>query len=167
MPYFSFRNMKLMKELVPYFLIIISIIMIRTFIVTPVRVSGSSMDPTLAEGEILILKKYDHSYERFDIVVLKHWDDKIIKRIIGLPGETIEYKNNKLYINGKETKDVITSGTEDFTFEGKIPEGYYFVLGDNRGNSADSRRLGLFTKEDIEGITTFAIWPFQSFGFIE
>lgn len=159
--------MKLMKEIAPYILIILSIIIIRSFIITPVRVSGTSMDPTLKEGEILILKKYDKSYERYDIVVLKHWDDKLIKRIIGLPGETIEYKDNKLYINGKETKDVITTGTEDFSFEGKIPEGYYFVLGDNRKNSADSRSLGLFTKEDIEGTTTFALFPFESFGFIE
>lgn len=159
--------MKLIKEITPYLLIILSIIIIRTFIITPVRVSGTSMDPTLTEGEILILKKYDKSFKRFDIVVLKHWDDKIIKRIIGLPGETIEYRHNTLYINGKETKDIIKNGTADFSFEGKIPEGHYFVLGDNRKNSADSRSLGLFSKEDIEGTTTFALFPFQSFGFIE
>lgn len=125
------------------------------------------MNPTLSSGEILLLKKYNHNYQRFDIVVLKYGKDKLIKRVIGLPGETVSYQHNKLYINGKEVEDKIKSGTKDFTITTKIPEGYYFVMGDNRNNSTDSRIIGLIPKENIQGTTTFSIWPLNQFGFIE
>ena len=88
--------MKFIKELVPYIVIIVVVVLIRTFIVTPVQVDGESMYPTLLDNQILILKKYDHSYDRFDIVVFKYNNSKLVKRVIGLPGETVSYKNNIL-----------------------------------------------------------------------
>lgn len=160
------------KELIPYVVIILVVILIRTFIVTPVQVRGSSMEPTLKNKQILILKKYDKSYKRFDIVVLKHGRDKLIKRIIGLPGESIEYKNNKLYVDGKEVKETfkINTDTRDFSFDElfgigiKVPSDCYFVMGDNRNNSTDSRVIGFINKKDIEGTIGIRIFPLNKIG---
>lgn len=162
---------KFLKELLPYLIIIIVVVFIRTFIVTPVRVQGSSMFPTLHDGEILILKKYDQSYSRFDIVVLKHNKDKLIKRIIGLPGEHVAYKNNTLYINGEKIEEEFLP--EDLEFDDFdtillgnkiVPENTYLVLGDNRNNSTDSRVIGFIEKDVILGTTNFRIFPFTKFG---
>lgn len=163
--------MRLLKELIPYLVIIVVVIFIRTFLATPVRVDGSSMTPTLKHGDILILNKLSHNYKRFDIVVVKSNNTKLVKRIIGLPGENIEYKNNILYINGKKIKDVTPEETEDFSLKklyglNKIPKGYYFVMGDNRDGSSDSRdyRIGLIKKKDLLGTTIFRIYPLNKIG---
>lgn len=170
--------MKFIKGLIPYLIIIVIVVVIRTFIATPVRVDGRSMVPTLNDGDILILNKLARNYKRFDIVVVeinqKYYKNgkmetrktKLVKRIIGLPGENIEYKDNELYINGKKVKDVTPEETEDFSLDElygitKIPKDYYFVMGDNRDGSSDSRdyRIGLIKKEKILGETIFRIWP--------
>ena len=105
----------LIREVITYVLIILFVILIRTFIVTPVRVDGDSMNNNLKNGEILLLKKYDKSYERFDVVVFKYGNDKLIKRVIGLPGESIKYKDSKLYINDKYVEEnMIKKITYDF-----------------------------------------------------
>ena len=165
--------MKFIKELIPYLVIILVVVLFRTFIATPVRVDGSSMVPTLKNGDILILNKLTKNYKRFDIVVVKSNNTKLVKRIIGLPGENIEYKNNILYINGEEIADVTPEVTDDFTLKSlyginKIPEGYYFVMGDNRDGSSDSRdyRIGLIKRENIMGKTIFRIFPFNKIGTI-
>ena len=161
-------EMKLFKELLPYIMIVVVVVAIRAFIATPVRVDGSSMNPTLEDGEILILKKYDRSLERFDIVVLDYNGEKLVKRVIGLPGEKIAYKDNKLYVDGKRVKEPFEHEvTDDFELEEQIPEGYYFVLGDNRINSTDSRMIGAISKEQIQGTTNFSIFPFDKFGTVK
>lgn len=163
--------MKYIKEIIPYIIVVIVAILIRTFIVTPVQVDGESMYPTLDDNEILLLKKYDHSYERFDIVVFNYNNSKLVKRIIGLPGEYVEYKNNELYINEEKVGFKLDAYTYDFELSElgfkQIPEDYYLVLGDNRTNSIDSRRIGLIPKSNILGTTTFSIFPFNRFGKIE
>ncbi|MGE5455727.1 MAG: signal peptidase I [Ignavibacteriales bacterium] len=160
--------MKLLKEIIPYVLIVVIVVIIRTYVVTPVKVQGESMIPTLKNKEILLLKKYDKKYERFDIIVFKTDGDKLVKRVIGLPGEHIKYVDNKLYVNNELVKDAIDVDTEDFDLKylgvNKIPEGYYFVLGDNRGNSTDSRLIGLIDENTILGSTSFSIFPFSTFG---
>ena len=89
--------------------------------------------------------------------------EPLIKRIIGLPGESIEYKDNELYVNGKKVKDKFgTYETEDFYYN--VPKGEYFVLGDNRTNSMDSRVFGSFKKKQIRGKTKLTIFPFSRFG---
>lgn len=164
--------MKIIKELWSYVLIIIIVLLIRCFVVSPVRVDGSSMVPTLKDGDFLLLKKYDKEIERFDIVVLKNGSDKLIKRVIGLPGEHIEYIDNELYINHEKIVDIkLFTKTNDFMLEdlgvSVIPDDYYFVLGDNRTNSTDSRIIGLVSKKDIQGTVDFRIFPFNKFGSIE
>lgn len=156
--------MKQIKELLSFIIIIASIILIRLFIVTPVRVEGNSMYKTLSEGNILILNKLDHTYERFEIVVFNYKNERLIKRVIGLPGETVEFKDNKLYINDQEIEDNYGYGkTANYTKE-IVPEDSYFLVGDNRNNSLDSRYFGMISKKDIAGTVSFVIFPFDKFG---
>lgn len=158
---------KILKEVIPYIVIIIVVILIKTYIFTPVIVNGDSMLNTLHDNDIMILNKIDirlNGIDRFDIVVIKTGKTKIIKRVIGLPGETVEYKDNKLYINGKKIKDNYGSDiTYDFDLV-KVPNNFYFVLGDNRTDSIDSRMLGPISKDDILGHATFTVFPFNRFG---
>lgn len=150
--------------------IVISILVFYTLTNTAVKVTiirGDSMYPTLKDGDIAftnVLAKYIETFERFDIVTIYSEQEEtyIVKRIVGLPNETIEYKQNKLYINGTYIKedyfdelyiDENTNGnktnfTEDF---GPITlkSDEYFVLGDNRRISLDSRKYGPFELDDI------------------
>lgn len=157
---------KYIREAIPYVVIIVVVVLIRTFIVTPIRVNGDSMDPTLKDKELMILKKYDTDYNRFDIVVV---DDSVegsnlIKRIIGLPGEKIKCKDGKIYINGKKMDDVYGFGkTSDF-LEVKLKNNEYFVMGDNRGVSKDSRMFGAVYHDELKGTTNLIIYPFSKFG---
>lgn len=162
-----------LKGTIPYIVIIIAVVLVRSYIITPVQVEGLSMFSTLDDKEILLLKKYDKNYERFDVVVFNYNNTKLIKRIVGLPGETVEYKEGKLYINGEYVAESFLNNktTADFSLEElgyeKIPKGYYFVMGDNRTNSTDSRIIGLIPSEDIEGTTNFAIFPLDKIGIFE
>ena len=162
---------KFINDLIPYIIIVIVVVLFRTFIMTPAVVDGLSMYDTLNDHDIVIINKIvmkTNNINRFDIVVLKNNTDgdKIIKRVIGLPGEKIEYKDNKLYINGEEIEDNFkTNETTDFTVETK--ENEYFVLGDNRELSKDSRYLGNFKKENIIGKVDFRFYPFDKLGFVE
>lgn len=163
------------KELVPYVVIVFIVAMIRIFLVTPVKVNGASMYPYLKDGEVLLLNKFDNKYERYDIIVADVPNTKVIKRIIGLPGENIAYKDCKLYINGKVQEDYVSECiTSDFSLEELygyvvIPEGHYFVMGDNRQESSDSRdlRIGLISTEQIQGTATFRLTPFKRFGVLK
>ena len=157
------------KDIISYIIIILIVVIIRLYIITPVRVQGTSMDTTLKQGEILLLEKYDKNYERFDIVVIKEGNERIIKRIIGMPGESIKIIDGIIYINGEKIEDEYASSlTNDFSLEKfeleTIPENTYFVLGDNRIVSKDSRILGPIKKENIQGKAIYRIWPFNKFG---
>lgn len=166
------KFIKNLKETIPYLIIIAVIILVRIYIITPIRVDGPSMNNTLSNNDLLFLKKYDHSYERYDVVVFKFGDDKLIKRIIALPGEEIEIKNNKVYVNGKKIEeDYLDSENLDTNYadmEKKIvPAGAYFVMGDNRKESFDSRYFGPISKNQIIGVADFRIYPISKFGSIK
>lgn len=162
-----------LHDFIIYTLIIVFVILLRSFVVTPVQVSGSSMDTTLKDGQIMLLDKISYRFEeikRFDIVVIKENDSYIIKRVIGLPGEKLLYKDDVLYINDKETKENFKNQkTEDFNIKDlgyeKIPNDCYFVLGDNRKVSLDSRLIGCIKKEDILGKANIVIFPFNNIGY--
>lgn len=164
--------MKYVKEYLPYVIVIVVVLLIKSYVITPVFVDGKSMEPNLINRQILILKRYDKSLKRFDVVVFKYRNSRLVKRVIGLPGEHIEYKNSKLYVNGELVEEkMINKPTSDFKLEKLgytvIPEGYYFVLGDNRTNSRDSRAIGLISKKSVMGTVSLSLFPFNRFGFIK
>ena len=161
--------MKIIKELLPYLIIILTVILIRTFIVTTVIVNGPSMSPTLDGNEVMILKKYDTKYERFDIVVVnKSVDgDNLIKRVIGLPNETIEYRHEKLYINDEVIDDPYANGKTGVIPKTTLGPDEYFVMGDNRENSTDSRIIGIIKKRELEGTIGIVLYPFDKFGNVD
>lgn len=166
---------KRIKDIIEYVVIIIAVLAFRQFLYSPIRVSGDSMVPTLNDGDIMILDKIGYKInglDRFDIVVVDYKGEKIIKRVIGLPGDHIEYKDNKLYINGKLVEEEYKrKETSDFILEllgeNTIPKDKYLVLGDNRPISKDSRIIGLIDKKDIEGYTSLVLFPFNKFGKVE
>ena len=149
------------------------------FLGRPFTVSGASMYPTLHNADRMILSKVGDIH-RFDVVILKAPDENVeyIKRVIGMPGDTIEMKSGVLFINGKKVDQPFintealakqTVFIDDFTLESltgesKVPEGKYFVLGDNRGVSKDSRMIGFIDRSAIEGKAVFTIWPFGRIG---
>ena len=162
---------KVWLEIKDYVIIVLVGVIIRTFIVTPAIVDGASMDKTLEDGQLVLINKFVYRFndiERFDIVVVSNEqdNDKIIKRVIGLPNETITYQNNHLLINGEliET-DYDFADTEDFTKT--TGDNEYFVLGDNRKVSKDSRYLGNFGKDKILGKVNIRLFPFNKIGKID
>ncbi|MBD8134637.1 signal peptidase I [Bacillus sp. CFBP 13597] len=153
--------------------------LIRTYIFAPIVVDGESMMPTLQDHERIVLTKFGtniDNIDRFDIVVFHATVDKdYIKRVIGLPGDHIEYKDDTLYINGKayeepyldKYKNQMTSGMpltesfklEDITGSMTVPEGQLFLMGDNRQNSLDSREIGTISVDEIVGKANLVYWP--------
>ena len=156
---------KILKDFVPYIVILVVVVLIRTFIVTPIIVDGDSMSPTLTDGEMMLLNKLG-SIERNDIVVINNEEGYIIKRVIALPGESIECRDGVIYINDEKYNDNFASKTDDFVKQ-FLNDDEYFVMGDNRFVSMDSRIFGAVTKEEILGTTNFVIYPFNKFGKIK
>ena len=173
----------------PFIILICFVIIIRMFICSPVRVDGSSMDTTLADGQILLLYKlklHTKGISRFDIVVINaDKDGEIIKRVVGLPGEFVRYAIEErdgvtkgiLYVNNKVVEEIGPSDEaklQTCKFNGDIckdgiqlGENEYFVMGDNRGVSKDSRIIGPINKSKIQGITDIRLFPFSKFGKIQ
>lgn len=136
-------------------------------------VTGPSMEPTFYDNDRLITYRLD-KIKRGSVIVLDAPDDPgslYIKRVIGLPGDKITAKNDQLYINGKKynepyLKKYATDGnfTTDFSLEAlygrhTVPKNSYFVMGDNRPVSKDSRRIGFIKKDDINGVVKLRYWP--------
>ena len=153
-------------------------LLITKFVAHHTSVDGSSMESTLTDGDQLIVQQlsyYFHEPERFDVIVFPiSTEDNYIKRIIGLPGETVQIRDGQVYINGSLlTEDRFGSdlmqdpGTAADTIYLQSDE--YFVLGDNRNASVDSRfpEVGLIHKKDIKGKAWLRFYPFGSFGFVK
>ncbi len=154
---------KFLKELLPYVIILVAVVVIRTYFFTPIMVNGPSMQPTLNGGEIMILNKKG-KIDRFDIVVVDIGTEDIIKRVIAMPNETISCEDGVVYVNGhKQEEDYSKGNTSDFELV-KLGDDEYFVMGDNRENSLDSRKLGTFKKEQIKGTTSLVLFPFNRIG---
>ncbi len=161
-------------DLFKFVIVIVLVLVLMIYVVSVTQVVGDSMSPTLKDGEVLLLNKIQYRFgkvKRGDIIAFSYADTKyLIKRVIGLPGDAIEIKDNQVYINGnlyeesylKENVD-----SEDFQLSSlgyqTVPEGYYFVLGDNRDNSLDSRSIGLVSEKDILGKIALRFWPITNF----
>ncbi len=142
---------------------------VHSFIFATSIVEGESMKPTLEDGERVIFNKFIYMInepKRGDIIIIQHPNKNYVKRIIALPGETIEVANSELYIDGEKYNETflneeISKKTGQF---GPIivPEDSYFVMGDNRGISKDSRNgLGYIQRDDIIGRSEVIIYPFS------
>lgn len=173
LPYFFDRMMKNWKTILEYALIVLAVILIRTFVVTRVQVDGNSMADTLHDKDIMFLNIIKYKFaniQRFDIVVFDYQGEPLIKRVIGLPGDKVSYYSGVLKVNGKVIKEsyIDTNGYygEDYAEE-KVPSGKYFVMGDNRDNSLDSRMIGFIDREKIMGNADFIMYPFDRFGFVK
>ena len=157
-----------LKDALKYIIAIVVILIFAIYVVSFQEVIGPSMNNTLKSGDITIVNKLVfrlRNIKRNEIVSLKKDDKIMVKRIIGLPGEHIEYKDNILYVDGKKISDSRSSSTRDFKLESigydTIPKDMYLVLGDNRTNSSDSRTFGLVKKSDIIGKVNIRIYPFN------
>jgi signal peptidase I len=152
-------------------------VIVRTFFFSPIVVDGESMNPTLQDKDRMIVTKIGE-YERFDIVVFHAPDGRdYIKRVIGLPGDRVEYKDDVLYVNGKaydepylkKYKQIISQGTltDSFTLKETpvdsetVPKGHLFVLGDNRRDSSDSREIGAIPFDKVIGTTNIVYYPIK------
>lgn len=159
---------------------LIIVVFLRTFFFTNYIVEGESMMPTLEDGNLLMVNKIGMKIgelDRFDIVVFhKNKEEDFVKRVIGLPGDTLEYQDDVLYVNGKSVpepfldkfKAELFAGqlTGDFTLEevageSTVPENHIFVIGDNRLDSWDSRHFGFVRIEQVVGKVNIKYWPFD------
>lgn len=195
------RMKNVMREIFDWLKTIVAIFLVITFIhsyiFTPVLVDGQSMYPTLHDGDSVILWELFYEPSLFDIVVFQVTEDTyFVKRVVGVPGQEVAYRNDQLYIDGEPVDQPYLAGakgqvaaldnrwspdmgtfTEDFEledicrfngFEGcqVIPEGYYLMLGDNRPGSKDSRHIGLINQDQIMGRAIWVQWPMSRFGLI-
>jgi signal peptidase I len=152
---------------------------IRTFVAEARYIPSSSMEPTLQINDRLIIEKISyHLYDpkRGDVVVFnptdalkaKNFKDAFIKRIIGLPGDTIKISNGIVYVNGDKLSEDYIAQKPDYEFGPvKVPEGQYLVLGDNRNNSYDSHYWGFVPKEKFVGRAFVRFWPFTRLGVLD
>lgn len=131
-----------------------------------VTVVGPSMEKTFIEGDFCGVKKFNYEVERYDVVVADIGPQKVIKRVIGLPGETIRIFNGVVYIDGNKIDDeydIYSSTPVGENASLILEDNEYFLLGDNRSQSADSRNFGAVKKESIEGKVVIRIFPFNRF----
>ncbi|MGP6139818.1 signal peptidase I [Jeotgalibaca sp. A127] len=185
------KGYNLIKEIVNILLSVVVayvlFILIRTFLFFPFEVVGDSMVPTLTSGDRLILNRLG-TVDRFDVVVFPAPDnptdgEEYVKRIIGLPGDEITYYKDDLFINGElveehylePLKETVDEGqiTNDFSLvdipgstSAVVPPDTFFVMGDNRQVSKDSRMFGFVPAEEIEGTSSLRIWPLDKIGFL-
>ncbi len=149
------------------------------FLITPHEVIGQSMEPNFVHGEYLIANKLVYSIndpQRGDVIIFKHSATQdYIKRVIGLPGETVSLLDGRIYINDKVLDESLYLDPAVFTSGGAVlkegdkylvPEGEYFVMGDNRLNSSDSRSFGSISRDDIKAKAWIVYFPFSLFRII-
>lgn len=160
---------ELVETIIPALLIALAI---NFFVAQPTLVRGYSMEPTLHQEERLLVEKVSyrfHQPQRGDIVVLKVAQEPIplVKRVIGLPGETVEIRQGKVYVNGQHLDEPYLRQTPYGNMPARpVPAGSVFVLGDNRNNSNDSRYFGVVPLDDVVGKAWLRYWPLEQIGLV-
>lgn len=166
----------LLRQVLSFVILFILLICVVNFIGQGTKVVGRSMENTFMEGDSLFIDKLSYRFtkpDRFDVVIFPFNDDKdsvlYIKRVIGLPGETVQIAGDTIYINGEVLmesygKEAMEEGTEGIALNPiTLGEDEYFVLGDNRNYSIDSRQphIGAIKEETIIGKYAFRLWPWK------
>lgn len=165
------KLISLFKEIFQTFFISLAIfLVIYIFLVQPHRVKGDSMLPNFYNNELLLTEKVSYRFgdpKRGDVIVFKAPERQnvdFIKRIVGLPGDTVDIKDGSVFVNGKELIEPYeTQKTQGFETV-KLGQGEYFVLGDNRGSSSDSRSFGAINGNSIKGRVFVVYWPITKSG---
>ncbi len=168
------RMSSVLRELAETILFTLLIyVLVRTFLLENYKVVGRSMEPTLEDKQYLVISKLSyrlHEPQRGDIVVFRDPRDasrKLIKRVIGLPGEVVEIKGGNVFVNDQLLDEPYSETTIRYSqVPFPIPEGHYFVLGDNRNNSSDSHNWGTLPRQNIVGNAWFTWWPPRLWGTI-
>ena len=151
---------------------VVAALVIRTFIFEPVRVDGNSMQTTLHDNEYMLVTKYQYLFaepSRFDVVICRYpgrGSTNFVKRVVGLPGDTVAVTGGVLYINGEPVEEDYLNGPMRGDFpETVVLDGHYFVMGDNRNNSNDSRNpnVGQIARAYVRGQVRIVAWPFSDF----
>ena len=141
-------------------------------VVARIRVDGESMEPTLVSGEYVMVNRLSYRFglpQRGDIIVFhfpENPKEEYIKRVIGLPGDEVEIRNNQVYINGQALNESYIKGMVSTPGSWRIPEGQLFVLGDNRNNSSDSREWGTVAMNLVVGKAVLVYWPPTDWGLV-
>ena len=155
---------------------LIIIVPIRMYVIQPFIVEGESMMPNFHDGEYLIVDEISYRFndpQRGEVIVFHPPQDSknyYIKRIIGLPGETVELREGKIFIYNDEFKDGNRLNESNYLTQSskvKLAEDQYYVIGDNRDNSLDSRRIGPITSSNIKGRAFFRAFPFNTLTLLE
>jgi len=130
-----------------------------------VRVDGFSMNPTLQDGEYVLVSKVTYRLgqpQHGDIIVFKYPGQPpqdLIKRIIGLPGDSVQVNGSNVYVNGQPLAEPYIAAAPMYQGQWQVPEGFLFVLGDNRNDSSDSHSWGLLPRENVIGKALLIYWP--------
>ena len=156
------------------FSVLIAVILI-VFIYQPVKVEGTSMTPTLTDQERIFINKFTYHFglgdiQRGDMVVFWFPLDQTksyIKRVVGLPGDMVRIEAGQVFVNGQSLEEPYVP--EEFRDrvsyeERRVPDGQYFVLGDHRNSSSDSRTWGFVKRDAIYGKAVFVYWPLKNMG---
>lgn len=156
------------KKLLAIILIFTGFMLFRNYIFDGVNVVGKSMEDSFQQGDVLIVEKYNTSnIQRYDVVIAKVKMQNMIKRVIGLPGETVQIKDNSVYVDGEKLKEQFDFYTEESGIADKpfvLGKDEYFLMGDNRSESLDSREYGAIKLENIKGIVIYRCYPFDKMG---
>ena len=163
-----------LRELVETIVITLLLyLLVRTFLFENYKVVGRSMEQTLNNDQFVVVNKLGyrlHEPQRGDIIVFRDWasdDRKLIKRVIGLPGETVEIRNGQTFVNGTMLDEpYIDLPGRDTRPATPVPEDHYYVLGDNRSDSQDSRSRGVLDSDNIVGKAWLTYWPPDHWGIV-
>jgi len=153
-------------------------LVLRNFVVISANINGVSMEPTLSHGDKVMVNRFSYLFSKpgyRDIIAFPSKESKrlYVKRVIGLPGDIIDIADGKFIVNGKNLEDNFSDERVyflgDVEFPVTVPENCYFVLGDNRNSSDDSRfySVGSIPKKDIIGKVSVRIWPFDKIGLLK
>ena len=154
----------IIREIVETLLLTFFIFFLVNSLIGRYRIDGSSMNPTLFDGEYLIINNvsyYLDEPQRGEIIVFKHPNNdlNLIKRIIGVPGDHVEIRDQQVKVNDIVLAETYISAPPNYTGTWDVPEGSFFVLGDNRNNSSDSHSWSYLPEENIIGKALFVYWP--------
>lgn len=152
------------REIIETLLLTFFIFWIVNSVVGRYRIDGNSMNPTLFNGEYLLISNFAYKLdepERGDIIVFKHPRSELnlIKRVIGLPGDNVEIREGQVWVNGILTDEPYIQAPPTYSSSWVVPEGEFFVLGDNRNNSSDSHAWGFLPNDHILGKAMVVYWP--------